>query len=114
MSIDSLTGRDEITVFLATHSQDDMANDVEASTTRRRKLKCRLVPMGGREKIKHDIPLDEEVYSVFFNEDPELNLKHMAIYSSKVFDITGANNVGEQSWLWEATMRHEPGMQVDV
>lgn len=114
MSIESLTSRDEITVFIATHAQDDMANDIESSTTRRRKIKCRLVPMGGRERIKHDIPLDEEVYTVLFPADPEMHLKHMAIYNGKVFDITGCNNVGEQDWLWEATMRHEPGMQVDV
>jgi len=114
MSVQTLMSRDEISVFEVVYAQDDMMSWTETQSTRRRKLKCRMVPMDREEKVLHDIPILEEVYKAFFFVDPELMLKHMAIYQGKVFDVTSNLNLSGQGWVWEVTLRHHPGLQISA
>lgn len=114
MSIETLCGRDEITVFEVVYSDDDMMSTIETKSSKRRKLKCRMVPMGGAEKVAHEIPIIEEVYKAYFAADPELTLKHMAIFGGNVFDVIDNDNLSGQDWAWEVTLRHHPGLQITV
>jgi hypothetical protein len=114
MSERSLMSRDEITVFEVVYTNDDMMSWTETKSNRRRKLKCRMQPMSREEKQLYDIPILEEAYMAYFFQDPQLELKHMAIYQGRVFDVTSNQNLSGQGWVWEVSLQHQPGLQIDV
>lgn len=114
MSLESLTNRDTITVFIASETQDDMMGAVEASPSTRVDLQCRMVPMSVDEKIKHRIALLEEAFLAYFSTDPELTLNHKVIYNKKVYNVSSYNNASGQGWMWEAALTHDPGFEISA
>jgi hypothetical protein len=114
MSLETLTQRDEITVFEHEHVQDDMGGWTEVTATRRRKLRCRMHPMSRDERIEHDVPMLVEAYTALFAFDPEMTLHSKAIFNRQVYDLTNAKNRSGQNWLWEVGLVHNPGLEIDA
>ena len=112
MSLETLLTREEISVFEAEYAQDDMASWVQSQSARRRKIKCRMVPMSADKKVLYDIPVLEEAYTAYFFFDPEITLRHLVFWDKKVFDVVGTLNVSGQDWVWEVSLRHHPGLEI--
>lgn len=112
MSLQSLTNKDEVWVFPVSETQDDMMGQVVASSTRRRKLKCRMVPISITSQLVQSRPELVEGYQAYFAADPEITLDHAVLYKGEVYDVVAAVNLSGMGWLWEVTLQHHPGAEI--
>ncbi len=114
MSLQSLTRKDEVWVFATARVQDDMMGHVDAASSRRRKLRCRMVPISATSQLVQDRPELVEGYQAYFAEDPEITLGNTLVYKGTAYEVVGVIDLAGMGWLGEVTLQRHPGAEIAV